>query len=193
MRYSMQLEKIIKRPLLLAVIAAFAAGCSNAKAEDNTQQAHPPGDDPFQSRIVGIQLADGSSNPASTESHSDSDMAAKNWDNADGPDTHAVAPSMDDGMAAVEWRSLEQTVSHNDSYMAAKNWNNADGPDMQEVAPSNEVGMAAAEWRSLDQPVFHSDSDMAAKNWNNPDGPDTQAVQPSVDDGMAAKNWKETQ
>jgi hypothetical protein len=42
-----------------------------------------------------------------TVSHSN--MAAENWGNPDGPDTHAVAPSTMLSMAAENWRRLEQT------------------------------------------------------------------------------------
>jgi hypothetical protein len=153
MRYSMQLEKMTKRPLLLAFITAFAVGCSDTEAEFITQKdksatmQNPTStkNDQFQSRVVEIQLADSNANPSSSESHSDSNMAAENWDNTDGPDTHAVAPSNDVSMAAEKWRRLEQTVSH--SNMAAENWNNPEGPDMHAVQPSDDDGMAAENWR----------------------------------------------
>ena len=126
MRYSIQIEKMIKWPLMLAVVVAFAATGSYAVADGITHEAD------------GI---------TQNESHSDSKMAAKNWNNADGPDTYDVAPSNDVGMVAEEWRSLDQIVTHNDSYLAAKNWNNTDGSDTYDVAPSNDVDMAAENWR----------------------------------------------
>lgn len=155
MRYSTQLEKITKRPLLLALVAAFAVGCSDTEAEFVTQKdksatmQNPTStkDDQFQSRVVEIQLADNSANPSSSESHSDSNMAAKNWDNTDGPDTHAVQPSGNKGMAAETWRSLDQTVIHSDSNLAAENWSNTDGPDTHAVQPSDDAGMAAEKWK----------------------------------------------
>lgn len=113
----MQFEKIIKRPLLLAVVVTFTAAGSYAVADGITQN----------------------------ESHSDSDMAAQNWDNTNGPDIHAVAPSNDAGMAAETWRTLKQTVSH--SNMAAENWGNPDGPDTHMVEPSSDGDMAAENWR----------------------------------------------
>ena len=160
MKYSIQLENIIKRPLLFAIVAAFAAGCSDSEADyitqkaesENIQNSTSASDNDFQSRIVEIQIADSSSNPSSSESHSDSNMAAENWGNADGPDTHAVAPSNDVGMAAEKWRRLEQSVSH--SNLAAENWNNPDGPDTHANAPSN-VGMAAEKWREIRQTVVY--------------------------------------
>ena len=196
MRHSIHLNKIIKRPLLFAIVAVFAAGCSDSEAEYITQKAKSENmqnptsakDDQFQSRVVEIQIADGSSYSSSNEPHSDSNMAAENWGNIDGPDTHAVVPSGNDGMAAETWRTLEQSVSH--SNLAGENWNNPDGPDTHAIAPSNNEGMAAETWRTLVQTVSHSN--LAAENWGNPDGPDTHIVEPSSDGDMAAENWRET-
>ena len=196
MRHSIHLNKIIKRPLLFAIVAVFAAGCSDSEAEYITQKAKSENmqnptsakDDQFQSRVVEIQIADGSSYSSSNEPHSDSNMAAENWGNTGGPDTHAIAPSNNEGMAAETWRKLAQTVSH--SNLAAENWGNPDGPDLHAIAPSNNEGMAAETWRKLAQTVSHSN--LAAENWGNPDGPDTHIVEPSGDGDMAAENWRET-
>lgn len=118
MKYSTQLQKMTKLPLMLAVVLAPAVGCSDTEAEGMTQN----------------------------ESHSDSSMAAKNWDNVNGPDTQPVAPSNDVDMVAETWRSLDQPVTYGDS-LAAKNWNNVNGPGTQPVAPSTDVDMAAKNWK----------------------------------------------
>ncbi len=116
---------MIKLPLMLAVALTFAAGFSNAQADGMTEEAE------------GI---------TQNESHSDSVLASKNWDNANGPDAYDVAPSIDVGMAAEEWRSLDQPVTYSDSYLAAKNWDNANGPNIDAVDPSNDVGLSAETW-----------------------------------------------
>ena len=153
MRYSIHLNKMIKRPLMLAVIAAITVGCSDSEADyitlkaesENMQNSTSAKDDQFQSRVVEIQVADSSSNLSSNQPHSDSNMAAENWGNTGGPDTHAIAPSNNEGMAAETWRTLEQTVSH--SNLAAENWGNPDGPDTHIVEPSGDGDMAAENWR----------------------------------------------
>jgi hypothetical protein len=132
------------RPLLLTVVATmFAAGFSSfgfgiqsAEAADIQNSAGMP-DSNAVSRNQAYLVADG-------RSVSDSDIAAQNWDTPGGPDTDAVAPSNDVGMAAAEWRSLEQPVV-SQSEFAAENWKNP-GVAAPISNQSSEHDMATKSW-----------------------------------------------